>query len=286
MSAIFGGSRFMYPNEFSEYELPVKAADVISIGDLLWADGSNSNAARPLDLYVGSGVALTDRLTIKPIFAGVALEGRISGQTTTGYPAFPIPAIRITNDCFYEADVTSATYNEGDLVGVNNAATAAAAGDISPQTLLKVNNPNEAIGYVWKRYTTATTKVLCRIFGRLNDYINPALVPVIASPEPYYTYSASGAITNKVGVAVLTKSGVGAMTLAAPTAGTDDGKYLSITSDTANAHTVTCSAGVFKNGGAAVTVFTFTGTTSGGGVSLVAYNATWKVLGSAGGAFS
>ena len=55
---------------------------------------------------------------------------------------------------------------------------------------------------------------------------------------------------------------------------------------TANAHTITCPAGVMKVGGAAVTAFTFTGTTSGGGITFFAYNGTWKVLASQGGAFA
>lgn len=100
-------------------------------------------------------------------------------------------------------------------------------------------------------------------------------------------YSASGALLVRQGLHVITKTGsLAAMTLAAPTAGTHDGMELEVTCDTAFAHTVTCPASTFKNGGAAVTIFTFTGTTSGGGVRLRAYNATWKVIASAGGSFS
>jgi hypothetical protein len=86
---------------------------------------------------------------------------------------------------------------------------------------------------------------------------------------------------------IITKTGsLAAMTLAAPTAGADDGTVISITSDTVFAHTITCPAAVFKTGGVAVTVFTFTGTTSGGGLNLLAYNGTWKVLSFTGGAFA
>lgn len=86
---------------------------------------------------------------------------------------------------------------------------------------------------------------------------------------------------------VITKAGSACLlTLAAPTAGTDDGIQIEITSDTAFAHTLTCPANIMKNGGAATTIFTFTGTTSGGGITLLAYNGTWKVMASVGGAFS
>jgi hypothetical protein len=100
--------------------------------------------------------------------------------------------------------------------------------------------------------------------------------------------SANGAIPPHVShTYVITKTGsLAAITLAAPTAGTDDGIEIQVTSDTAFAHTITCPAGVFKNGGAATTIFTFTGTTSGGGLTLMAYNATWKVIAFVGGAFS
>lgn len=282
MSKAFGGSRFVLPTDFSSFVLPCKAADDIAIGDLLYFQASDSSV-RPVDVYVGSGTALTDRLALKPLFAGVALEARIAAQLTTGYPAFPVTGIRVANELIYEATVASATYNEGDLMGFVSAA-GGIAGDISPQTLVKVNNINEAIGYVWGRYAAATTLVRVRLFGRLTGWTNSALTP--SGSSGFALYAASAAITQKTGLVVLTKAGVGAMTLAAPTAGADDNKTLVITSDTANAHTVTCPAGVFKNGGAAVTIFTFTGTTSGGGLTLVAYNATWKVLSATGGAFS
>ncbi len=99
-------------------------------------------------------------------------------------------------------------------------------------------------------------------------------------------YAASGAMLVKPGLHVIIKTSGAAMTLAAPTAGTHDGMAIEITSDTAFAHTVTCPGSIFKNGGAAATAFAFTGTTSGGGVTLRAYNGTWKVVSSTGGAFS
>lgn len=131
----------------------------------------------------------------------------------------------------------------------------------------------------------------------LIDYLNGVLyinASTLASPLWGVVFGAApsllsvnGAINSHLSrTYVITKAGVYAGTLAAPTAGADDGAYIDITSDTANAHTITFPAGVLKNGGAAVTVFTFTGTTSGGGLSLYAYNGTWKVLSSAGGAFS
>jgi hypothetical protein len=82
----------------------------------------------------------------------------------------------------------------------------------------------------------------------------------------------------------ITKAGVLADTLAAPTAGTDDGIQITITSDTANAHTLTAT-GLLDTGTASVNVATFAAQ-KGAGLTLMAYNARWKVLSSVGITFS
>lgn len=88
--------------------------------------------------------------------------------------------------------------------------------------------------------------------------------------------AANGAIASTSGVVMLTKAGVAAMTLAAPTAGTDDGKVLHIVAATANAHTVTHTAG-FGAGGALLDVATFGGAV-GDNMTIVAYGGKWYVL--------
>jgi|GEM_PF-3103848 len=86
------------------------------------------------------------------------------------------------------------------------------------------------------------------------------------------SYAASGAITNKEGCAIITKSSAaGVMTLAAPTAGTDDGKKLTVWSATAQAHTITtAAAGINGN----KNVATFGGAIQDKAV-LRAYNGKW-----------
>jgi hypothetical protein len=91
-------------------------------------------------------------------------------------------------------------------------------------------------------------------------------------------YSADGAIAVESGVAIITKAGVGAMTLALPTATTHDGLTLIITTSTANAHVITCTNG-FNAGetGAPfnkVTLAAFPGSSA----TLVAYQALWYVV--------
>lgn len=87
----------------------------------------------------------------------------------------------------------------------------------------------------------------------------------------------SGAIAIKSGIVMLTKAGVAAMTLANPTATTDDNKRLLIVAATANAHTVTQTAPGFNNAGAAGDVATFGGAV-GDCMELVAYQGVWHVV--------
>lgn len=103
---------------------------------------------------------------------------------------------------------------------------------------------------------------------------------VTTQPAEVTAYAASGAIavpSGPNGVAVLTKAGVGAMTLAAPTAGTDDGKRLTVISATAQAHTLTNSSPGFNGGGSGSDVGTFGGAI-GDGIALVAYQGVWLVV--------
>jgi hypothetical protein len=83
---------------------------------------------------------------------------------------------------------------------------------------------------------------------------------------------------------VITKAGVLADTLAAPVVTTDDGKVIIITSNTANAHTITAT-GLLQCGTAAVNVATFAAQ-AGAGLTIMAYQGKWNVLGSVGITFS
>lgn len=90
---------------------------------------------------------------------------------------------------------------------------------------------------------------------------------------PLQVMAADGAITIKEGIAAVTKAGVCAMTLAAPSVGLDDGKVLWVDSQTANAHTLTIANGL-RGAGAGADVGTFGGAI-GDGIGLYAYNGAW-----------
>lgn len=90
--------------------------------------------------------------------------------------------------------------------------------------------------------------------------------------------SADGAITATQGRVVITKATAAALTLANPTATTDDYKELEIISATAAAHTVSNAAGAgFNAGGAATDVGTFGGA-KGDNMRVVAYQGVWYVV--------
>ena len=74
---------------------------------------------------------------------------------------------------------------------------------------------------------------------------------------------------------VITKAGVAAMTLAAPTAGADDGLLIEISSATANAHTVTAT-GLYADGAGHVNLATFAANV-GACLVLMAYQGKWYV---------
>jgi hypothetical protein len=74
------------------------------------------------------------------------------------------------------------------------------------------------------------------------------------------------------GIVLLSKGSAAAITLSAPTTGTDDGKVLHIRSETAQAHVIS-----YAFNGAAVTAATLGGAIADG-VSVIAYLGVWWVL--------
>lgn len=119
---------------------------------------------------------------------------------------------------------------------------------------------------------------LVKAFDKNGNYVGghqPAPVAIAASgavaPHTSATY-------------VITKAGVAALTLAAPTAGTDDGLTIKIFSATGNAHTLTAT-GLLQTGSASVNLATFAAS-AGAGLTLTAYNGLWIVTSSVGITFS
>lgn len=102
--------------------------------------------------------------------------------------------------------------------------------------------------------------------------------------EQFSTIGANGAVSQRSGLLLVTKSGVCAMTLADPIAGDpavggDDGKRLTILAATASAHTLSNAAGSgFNAGGSGTDVGTYGGA-KGDNIQIVAYGGKWYVEG-------
>lgn len=97
--------------------------------------------------------------------------------------------------------------------------------------------------------------------------------------------SVNGAINPSLGATYLiTKAGVLADTLAAPVTVVDDGKIITITSNTANAHTLTAT-GLLNTGSASVNLATFAAF-AGAGLILMAVRGKWNVISQIGITFS
>lgn len=109
-----------------------------------------------------------------------------------------------------------------------------------------------------------------------NDVIE-VLRDTASNQNTVTAYAANGALTIASGTAMLTKAGVNAMTLAAPTA-VQEGTTLVVVSQTANAHTITAT-GLLDDGvtGGSKTTATFAAF-AGATVTLMASNLKWAVV--------
>lgn len=136
-------------------------------------------------------------------------------------------------------------------------------------------------------FRLVTGDALNNLVDAINNIQGNGTADVIALTSERYTYTAlttDGAISPSTpNTYVITKAGVLAATLAAP-AVADNGEVISITSATANAHTLTAT-GLLQTGTAAVNLATFAAQ-PGAGLTLMAVNGKWNVIGSVGITFS
>lgn len=109
------------------------------------------------------------------------------------------------------------------------------------------------------------------VTGNLTGLVNGGIIPALTN------LAGDGAITipNASAMFYITKATAAALTIAAPTAGTDDGKELTIWSETAAAHVITSGTVGFGGKGASGTL-TF-GAAKGNSCKFVARNGQWWV---------
>lgn len=156
-STTFGGQRFQYPDSMNFLKCLPPASKAISVGDLIYWDGTN---CRPLSDWTLLGTQTLDQQALATKFMGVATSGRIAAQASSVWPA---DYLEICGNTPYLADCASATFEIGDLVGIvrNGGATA-----ILDQNVVAVTMPALAIGEVIRREPTAVTSVLIRVYGK------------------------------------------------------------------------------------------------------------------------
>lgn len=180
--------------------------------------------------------------------------GSLNGSTAVTLVSAPSGGQRTVKELIvYNGDTVAATLTIAKVVSGTS------------YTLLKVAM---AVGDTLR--WTAAGLVLTDSSGRVRT--------VEDAPTTFVAMAASGAITAKSGTVYLTKAGVGAMTIADPTATTDDGKVLNIVSTTANAHTISNAAGSgFNEAGGSGDIGTLGGAI-GDNLCITAYQGKWYVV--------
>jgi hypothetical protein len=151
----------------------------------------------------------------------------------------------------------------------------------STSDTFSVTKPGSGAMYVVGRIAEftqdAVTNSLTRCVVEYNAFAADLLSDMAEQVTAPVVYAASGAIALPTAAftdVLITKAGVAVMTLALPTAGTDDGKRMRITSNTAFAHTVTTPASGFNG---AVHIATYAAAV-GNNVLLEAQGGTWNVI--------
>lgn len=139
----------------------------------------------------------------------------------------------------------------------------------------------------WFRQVTGEKiNALIDAVNNLTGFGTPQAVSMSGEIFALTALTTNGAVTpGTPATYVITKAGVLADTLAAPVATTDDGKVITITSATANAHTLTAT-GLLQTGAAANANLATFAAFPGAGLTLMAYQAKWYVLSSVGITFS
>lgn len=128
--------------------VPVDAATVIEIGDLVYYD---TDDAKPASAMADQGTENANQQSFHDSFAGVAMQASPAGDTAP---------IRVATSGVFEFDCLSTTLEVGDLLSSDENAGGTA---LLNQTVAKVTNPNAAIGRCARRVNPAGTRVLVDI---------------------------------------------------------------------------------------------------------------------------
>lgn len=135
--------------------LPFPASTAVARGDLLYWDAS-AHQAKPFTSYTTGASEVLDQVAVSNLFCGIAWDSRLSSESDAN-------ALRtVLSEGIFDVDCPSQTWEIGDLVGPTwNGGSA-----LANQAVTKVTSLHRAIGCVIKQYTSAVTKVRCRLISR------------------------------------------------------------------------------------------------------------------------
>lgn len=128
--------------------LAVDSATVVEIGDLVFLE---TDDARPAGSLADQSSEAANQEAFHDKFAGVAMQRSRSGDTQP---------IRVATSGVFEFGCPSGTFEVGDLIGVDEAASGT---QLENQVVDKVAAVNRAIGRCAKRGPVADTRVLVDI---------------------------------------------------------------------------------------------------------------------------
>lgn len=133
--------------------VPVDAATVVEIGDLVWL---NTDDARPAGDQADQGNESANQEAFHDKFLGVAMQRSRAGDTA---------AIRVATTGVFEFDCLAASFEVGALLGVDEAANGT---ELENQLVASVPTENRAIGRCAKRLSPASTRVLVDIVATVS----------------------------------------------------------------------------------------------------------------------
>ncbi|REJ66218.1 MAG: hypothetical protein DWQ31_15605 [Planctomycetota bacterium] len=128
--------------------LSVDSATAIEIGDLVYLD---TDDAKPASSQADQSTEAANQELFHDNFAGVALQAS---------PAGSADPIRVATTGVFEFDCPSGTFEVGDLVGIDEAASGT---ELEDQQVDAVTGENLAVGRCAKRVPVAATSVLVDI---------------------------------------------------------------------------------------------------------------------------
>ena len=126
----------------------VDSATVIEIGDLVYLD---TDDAKPASSQADQGTETDNQSAFADKFLGVAMQRSRAGDSDP---------IRVATTGVFEFDCPSSTFELGDIVGVDEAASGTA---LENQQIAPVPATDYAIARVARRAPVATTNVLVDI---------------------------------------------------------------------------------------------------------------------------